>query len=291
MRALEYVKPATVEEAVSILARHGATARMLSGGTDIIVQAREGRREVTVLVDSKSIAETTTMRLEADGSLYLGAAVPCAEMYEHPEIRRRFPALIDSASLIGGVQIQSRASFGGNLCNSSPAADSIPTLIALNATCHIAGPHGRRTVPAAEFPTGPGRNVLTDDEMLVALTIPAPATMSGAAFERFIPRNEMDISVCNCAVAVELSEDGQTFRGARIAIGAVAPVTLFVREAGDSLAGKAVNADAMAQAAEIAAAAARPITDMRGSVAQRVHLTRVMTRRVLQTAVARAQRQ
>lgn len=290
MRALEYVSPSSVEEAVAILARHGAAARMLSGGTDIIVQAREGRRAVDVLVDAKSIPEANELRFEPDGGLHLGAAVPCAVIYENAEVRRRYPALIDSASLIGGIQIQSRASLGGNLCNSSPAADSIPTLIALDATCHIAGPGGRRSVPVAEFPTGPGRNVLQDGEMLVALSFPAPAPNSGAAFERFIPRNEMDIAVVNCAASVALSDDGQTIRSARIAVGAVAPTTLLVGEAANFLSGKPATAETLDGAADLVAAAARPITDMRGSVAQRTHLTKVLAKRVLQTAIDRAKR-
>jgi CO/xanthine dehydrogenase FAD-binding subunit len=288
VRAIEYAAPGSVDEAISILAQHGARARMLSGGTDIIVQTREGRREIDVLVDAKTIPETTELRLEPDGSLYVGAAVPCAVIYENDEVKRRFPALIDSASLIGGIQIQSRASLGGNLCNSSPAADSIPTLIALGATCHIAGPNGRRTVPVEQFCTAPGRNVLADGEMLVALTFPAPESNAGAAFERFIPRNEMDIAVTNAAASVVLSEDGRTFRSARIGLGAVAPTPLFLAEAGDALAGQPVGAEAIERAAELAGQAARPITDMRGSVAQRRHLAKVLTRRVIEKAVERA---
>jgi carbon-monoxide dehydrogenase medium subunit len=288
VRAIEYAAPGSVDEAIGILAQHGARARMLSGGTDIIVQAREGRREIDVLVDAKTIPETTELRVEPDGSLYVGAAVPCAEIYEHDEVTRRFPALIDTASLIGGIQIQSRASLGGNLCNSSPAADSIPTLIALRATCHVAGPNGRRSVPVEQFCTAPGRNVLADGEMLVALTIPAPEANAGAAFERFIPRNEMDIAVTNAAASVVLSDDGRTFRSARIAIGAVAPTPLFLAEAGEALAGQPVGAEAIERAAELAGGAARPITDMRGSIAQRRHLAKVLTRRVIEKAVERA---
>ena len=288
MRAIEYAAPASVDEAVRILAQHGAQARVLSGGTDLIVQAREGRREIAVIVDAKTIPEATELRLEQDGSLYVGAAVPCAEIYENAEVQRRFPALIDSASLIGGIQIQSRASLGGNLCNSSPAADSIPTLIALGATCQIAGPNGRRTVPVEEFCTAPGRNQLADGEMLVALTFPAPERNAGAAFERFIPRNEMDIAVCNAAAAVTLDGDARTFRSARIAVGAVAPTPLLVREAGDALAGQPLGAESIERAADIAAQAARPITDMRGSTAQRRHLAKVLVRRVIEKAVERA---
>ena len=288
MRAIEYAAPATVEEAVAILARHGSAARVLSGGTDLIVQAREGRRTVDVMVDAKTIPEANTVEFTADGGLRIGAATPCADIYENAEIARRYPALIDSAALIGGIQIQSRASLGGNLCNSSPAADSIPTLIALGAICHIAGPDGRRQVQVEQFCTAPGRNVLRDGEMLVALQFPPPPVHGGAAFERFIPRNEMDIAVCNAAAAVTLSDDGRTFRSARIAVGAVAPTPLYVEAAGAALAGQPVSAESIERAADLAAEAATPITDMRGSIAQRKHLAKVLTRRVLQKAVERA---
>lgn len=287
MRALEYASPTTVEEAVSILARHGAEARMLSGGTDIIVQAREGRRIVSVLVDAKSIAETNELALADDG-LRVGAAVPCALIYEDAEIARRYPALIDSASLIGGIQIQSRASLGGNLCNSSPAADSIPTMIALGAVATIAGPNGRRELPVEEFCTGPGRNALADDEMLVSLFFPAPRAHSGAAYLRFIPRNEMDIAVVSCGASVVLSDDGRTFQAARVSVGAVAPTPLLVEAAAEALVGQPVGEETIARAAEAVSAAARPITDMRGSVAQRKHLAGVLARRVLTTAIERA---
>ena len=288
MQAIEYVAPATLDEATKILAARGATARVLAGGTDVIIQAREGRRDVGVMVDVKHIPETMELKLNSDGSLRVGAAVPGARIYADADIAKRFPALIDSASLIGGIQIQSRASLGGNLCNSSPAADSIPTLIALGVMCEIAGPKGRRTVAVEDFCTGPGQNVLGTDELLVALDFPAPAAHSGAAFERFIPRNEMDIAVTNAAANVTLSADGSKFESARIAVGAVAPTPLFVKEAGAALAGQPVGEQAIAAAAEAAFAAAKPITDMRGSIAQRKHLARVLTARVINKAVERA---
>jgi len=288
MAVLDYVAPATVDEAVAVLKQHGQSARVLAGGTDLIVQEREGRRNVGVMVDVKGIPELTGVSIGSDGSLKVGAAASCASIYRNAEVAKRFPALIDSASLIGGVQIQSRASLGGNLCNSSPAADSIPTLIALGAVCEIAGPGGRRSMPVEEFCTGPGRNVLGDGEMLVSLTFPAPAARSGAAFERFIPRNEMDIAVANAAANITLSADGTKFEAARIALGAVAPTPLFVKAAGDALVGQPVNADTIEKAAEAARAAATPITDMRGSVEQRKHLAAVLTRRVINKAIERA---
>jgi carbon-monoxide dehydrogenase medium subunit len=203
-------------------------------------------------------------------------------------VARAYSALIDSASLIGGIQIQSRASIGGNLCNSSPAADSIPTLIALGAICHIAGPNGERTVPADQFCTAPGRNVLEAGELLIWLEIPPPAPRSGAQFLRFIPRNEMDIAVVNCAVSLALNESRDRIASARIAIGAVAPTPLLVPEAGAALAGAALNSEAWEPALDAVRAACRPITDMRGSIAQRRHLAGVLTRRAIEGAVARA---
>lgn len=288
MQAFDYVAPGSVQEAVGVLAKHGPAARVLAGGTDLIIQAREGRRDVAVMVDVKGIAELTALSHGGDGSLRIGAATPCIRIYNDAGVKQRFPALVDSATVIGSVQIQGRASLGGNLCNSGPAGDSIPTLIALGATCEIAGPTGMRSVPVEQFCTAPGRNVLQNGELLVALAFPAPAAHSGAAFERFIPRNEMDIAVVNAAAAVVLSADGQTFQSARIAIGAVAPTPLYVAAAGAALAGQPVSDATIAKAAEAAQAAATPITDMRGTIEQRRHLVGVLVRRTINTAVARA---
>ncbi|MCC7364924.1 MAG: xanthine dehydrogenase family protein subunit M [Dehalococcoidia bacterium] len=290
MAVKDYIAPSSVDDAVAVLSEHGADARPFAGGTDLIIQVRERRRQVGIMLDVKKIPELMEYSIGADGSLRVGAAVACARLYNDAEVARRFPALIDSASLIGGIQIQSRASLGGNLCNSSPAGDSIPTLIALGATCEIAGRGGRRTVPVESFCTGPGANVLQPGELLVSLTFPAPAANSGAAFERFIPRNEMDIAVANAAANVTLSADGATFTAARIAIGAVAPTALLVAETGAALAGKPVSADTIAAAAAAARAAARPITDMRGSADQRRHLAGVLVTRVIEKAVERARK-
>lgn len=288
MQARNYVAPSSIDEAVAALQAGNGANGAFAGGTDVIIQVRENRRAVDTLVDIKSIPELIGITHKPDGGLRLGAATPCAQIYRDPQVKARFPALVDSASLIGGVQIQSRASLGGNLCNSSPAADSIPTLIALGAIAEIAGPSGRRNVAVEDFCTSPGQNVLQPGELLVALEFPSPAANSGAAFERFIPRNEMDIAVVNAAANVTLSADGSTFQAARIAIGAVAPTPLYVAAAGQALAGKPVNDDSIAAAAEAARAAATPITDMRGSAAQRKHLVGVLVTSVLRTAIDRA---
>lgn len=286
MRNFHYVAARSLDQAVSQLAQAGIEGRVLAGGTDVLVQMREGRRVVSVLVDVKGVPEASV--LEVNGELRLGSAVPCWRIYENPEIRRRFPALVDSASLIGGTGIQGRATIGGNLSNASPAADSIPSLIALGAICHVAGPNGERTLPAEQFCIAPGRSALTEGEMLVQLTMPAPATRSGAFFLRFIPRNEMDIAVVNAAAQVQLDAKGETIQSARLAVGAVAPTPLLVTEAADLLAGAPATAESFARAAEAAQRAAQPISDMRGTAAQRKHLVGVLTRRALAGAVERA---
>jgi carbon-monoxide dehydrogenase medium subunit len=288
LQAIEYAAPTSVAEAVRLLQQGGPTVRPLAGGTDIIVMAREYRRDTSMMIDVKRIPELTELSYSPATSLHLGAAVPCYQIYEDAEIAKLYPALIDSASLIGGIQIQSRASIGGNLCNASPAADSIPPLIALGANCDIAGPNGERTLPVEEFCVAPGRNALAPGELLTWLEIPAPAPRSGARFLRFIPRNEMDIAVANAAVNVTLDESRQRIASARVAIGAVAPTPLFVPEAGAALVGAGLTPDSWQAGIEAAQAAARPITDMRGSAAQRRHLVGVLTRRALEDAVQRA---
>jgi carbon-monoxide dehydrogenase medium subunit len=215
--------------------------------------------------------------------LTLGAAVPCYRIYGNPAVAGAYRSLADVAALIGGTQIQGRASIGGNLCNAAPSADSIPLLIALGGRCRIAGPSGDREVAVEDFCTAPGRTILKSGELLVSIHLPPPPSDSGARYLRFIPRNEMDIAVAGAGVQVVL-ENGN-FRSVRIALAAVAPTPLFVREAGESLAGRTVNAASLAEAAELARRAAQPITDMRGTAEYRRHLCGVLTRRALEAAI------
>ncbi len=286
MNWFDYAAPQSLTEAIALLARHHQ-ALPLVGGTDLLVQMRAGVKAADLLVDVKRIPELNAIRFDAAGGLTLGAAVPCCLVYENPAIRKTYPALAVVASLIGGVQIQSRASIGGNLCNASPSGDSIPALIALRAMCRVDGAAGTRHIPVEDFCQAPGRNALQPGEMLVALQIPPPGTASGSHYLRFIPRNEMDIAVAGAGVAVEL-EDG-VFRWVRIALSAVAPTPLFVREAGDWLAGKPVNQETIQAAAEMCQAAAKPISDMRGTADYRRHLSAVLARRALEAAVRMAQ--
>lgn len=288
MQAIDFAAPKTVDEVVALLQAKGDQARVMCGGTDLLVALREGRRKAELVVDVKKLPETTQLSYDAQKGLILGAAVPCYRIYDNKPVAAAYPGLIDSASLIGGVQIQGRASLGGNLCNASPAADSIPSLIAHAAVCEIAGPNGRRTMPVEDFCVAPGRNALQPGEFLVALHIPAPKPGFGAAYLRFIPRNEMDIAVVGAGVAVQLDESRTKFVAARIALGAVAPKPLYVPAAGDALVGQPVNDESIAKAAQIAQDAATPISDMRGTAEYRKHMTGVLTRRALNKAIERA---
>jgi carbon-monoxide dehydrogenase medium subunit len=287
MRDFEYLAPASVDEAVAVLERHQGRAKPLAGGTDLIDQIRLGRHQPDIVVDLKKIPELVAIVEDASG-LQIGAAAPCHKVYKHAGIAARYPALVDSTHIIGGIQIQSRASMGGNLCNSGPAADSTPSLIALGCVCVIAGPKGRREVPVEQFCTGPGKNVLGTGEVLVALKFPAPGPKSSSAYDRFIPRNEMDIAVVGVGAAVTLDPTGEKIVAAKIGLGAVAATPLVATEAAKLLIGQPPTGETLDKAAAAARAIAKPIDDMRGTVEFRTHVTGVLVKRVLQTAIQRA---
>jgi carbon-monoxide dehydrogenase medium subunit len=284
----EYSAPTKLADAVSLLAGKNGKAKILAGGTDILVQLREGLRTADLVVDVKKIPELMELSYSPDTGLTLGAAVPCYVVYENEEIGAAYPALVDAARIIGGWQIQSRASVGGNLCNSSPAGDTIPSLIAYDVKCRIAGAKGTREVAAAEFCTGPGRNVLAPGELLVSLHFPPPLAHSGAAYQRFIPRNEMDIAVAGAASWVQLDSSRKAIQKARIALAAIAPTPVFAAEASAWLAGKPATEESFAHAGELAKKVASPIDDMRGTREYRVHLASVLTKRTLALAADRA---
>ena len=288
MNNFDYAAPASLVEATALLASSRGTTRVLAGGTDLIVQLREHLREADLVVDVKRIPELTQcLDSETDG-LRLGAAVPCYQIYENEHLAKKYPALVDAARIIGGWQIQSRASIGGNLCNSSPAGDSIAPLIALDARCIIAGPGSTREAAAEDFCTGPGKNVLQKGELLSTLVFPSPAASSGSAYERFIPRNEMDIAVAGAASWVQLDKSGATILKARIALAAVAPTPKLAAEASAWLAGKPASEETFRRAGELACKVASPISDMRGTAEYRMHLVGVLTERTLATATKRA---
>ena len=267
---------------------YGSKAKALAGGTDILVQLRGNKFDIEMLMDVKSIPELNELSYTVSGGLSVGAAVPCARIYEDLEIQENYPCLVDAAFLIGGIQIQGRATVGGNLCNASPSGDTIPALIALGAEAVVHSKRGYRSIPVEDFCVGPGQNGLEDGELLVSIKFPPPKSYSGAHFLRFIPRNEMDIAVANVGVALTLDSKGLIIESARIALGAVGPTPLLATKASEFLVGKEICDDNISGAAEIAKQIARPITDMRGTVNQRIHLVGVLTKRAIRKAIERA---
>jgi carbon-monoxide dehydrogenase medium subunit len=280
MGAYAYKAPTSVDEAISVLeaeASAGNRTQILAGGTDVLVQMRSVDKEPRTLVDVKFIDEVNRLDIGAD-EIYIGAAIPCAILNENEELKSIFPGLIESADLIGSTQIQGRASIGGNLCNSSPAGDTIPAIIVAGGICVIASKGGTKEVAAEDFVTGVGTNVLGQDELLLGLKFQRPPANSGDAYLRFIPRTEMDIAVAGAGVALTLDSDG-TCTAARVAIGAVAPTVLLVAAAAEALIGTQVDDAALQAAGAACTEAASPISDKRGTVEYRNKVVAVLCRR------------
>jgi len=285
MPAIRYEAPQSVADAVRLMAADPG-ARVLAGGTDLLVQVRAGTRQPTAFIDIKRIPELLDITIDSR-VLRLGAATPAAAICEDVLLSRLWPGLAEAVHLIGSTQIQGRGSVGGNLCNASPAADTTCALIVNQATCVIAGPRGQREVPVENFSTAPGKTVLEKGEFLVSLRIPRPAPRTSDAYLRLIPRTEMDIAVAGAGVSVTLDATG-TCTAARVAIAAVAPTALLVPEAARALIGSRLDERALQRAGEAASAAARPIDDKRGTAAYRKTIVAVLTRRAAAMAAARA---
>ncbi len=288
MKNFEFVAARSVDEAVAALAQSKGPARPIAGGTDLIVQLSEGRRTLDRVVGLDHVPELHHVSAQSDGSLHIGAATPCVSIYSDLDVRRAFPMLVDSTSIVGSVQVQSRASLGGNLCNAAPSGDCIPTLICLDATAVVVGAKGRREVRVDSFCQAPGRTVLADDEILVELRIPAPVAHEGGVYQRFIPRNEMDIAVAGAGSWVRVDPQSKVITHARIALASVGPTPLRIVEAEEALVGSEVSQEAIERAATIARDEARPISDVRGSADYRRHLVQVLVRRTLLGALQRA---
>jgi carbon-monoxide dehydrogenase medium subunit len=288
MKAFDYFAPTTIGDALAALSGKGHRVCPLAGGTDLIVQLRRGALDADVVVDVKKIPELNGIAYRSGEGLTIGAAVPCHRIVEHADIVKMYPGLVDAVGLIGGTAIKGRATMGGNLCNAAPSADSVPAMIVLGATCHIAGPAGRRTVPVEHFCKGPGETILGRGELLVSVHFPPPKAHFGACYLRFTPRHEMDIAVVGVGASVALTPAQTTITEARVALGAVGPTPIFAEAAGTFLKEKEPSEASFAEAARLAQEAARPITDMRGTEAQRRHLVGVLTRRALRGAWERA---
>lgn len=287
MRDFEYESPTSLADALQLLQRPGT--RPLAGGTDLIDHLRTERVVADCVIDVKHIPELNVIAERGD-AIHLGAATPCRVIQRNSLIQEQAQAIHDVCCLIGGVQIQSRASIGGNVCSSGAAADSTPALIAINAACEIAGPHGTRTVTAEDFCTGPNTNVLESGELLVGFRIPKPAPRTGSHYQRFIPRYEMDIAVVGVGAKVTLDESGQISE-ARIGLGAVAPSPFLAAELGEYLQGKTPSDKLFEEAGERARQLIHPINDHRGTAEFRTHVTGVLVKRVLTEAVRRAEQQ
>ena len=283
---MRYEAPETVEAAVALLVAAKGEARLLAGGTDLLVQLRSGLVEPELVVDAKRIPELMSVAAE-NGGFRIGAAVSGAELGEHEEVRQSWPGVVEAMELIGSTQIQGRASMGGNLCNASPAADCVPALFAAGARAAIAGPKGSREVAVEEIATGPGTTSLNKGEIVVSILLPKPPPRTGDAYLRFIPRTEMDIAVVGVGVCLQLDEGG-TCSAARVALGAVAEVPLLVAEAAEALVGTAVDAAALEGLAAAASAACRPIDDKRGTIRFRTQVAGVLARRAAAIALERA---
>jgi carbon-monoxide dehydrogenase medium subunit len=287
VREFLFAAPQSVQEAVELLARAHGEARPLAGGTDLITQMKENRKSPEVVVDVKRIPDLNELSWDAQHGLRIGAAVSCSRIAAFAPVQERYQALAEACALIGSVQIQNRAALGGNFCNAAPSADAVPPVLSYGGQLLIAGVNGRREIAAEDFFVGPGQTVLGKDELLVQIIIPTPPSPSGAAYLRFIPREEMDIAIAGVGACVQLTADRTRCEQARITLAAVAPTPVRAREAETFLIGKPLDQATIAQAGELAAAAAKPISDVRSSAAYRVEMVKVLTRRTLQKALER----
>ncbi len=285
---MNFHRPATFEQASAIAASAGGTTRFLAGGTDVLVQLRADLVMPNDLIDVKLIPGVKDITQNTDGSWTIGVAVAGAEMSEHRALCHAWPGVVEAMDLVGSTQIQGRATLVGNLCNGSPAADSVPAMIAANATVTIVGPDGERQARVQDIPTGPGKTNLGKGEMIAALGLPARAESQGDAYLRFIPRTEMDIAVVGAAVS--LTRDGDTITDARVSLGAVAPTVLLVEAAAKAIIGTALNQAALDALAAAASFACNPIDDKRGTIKFRKQVAGVLARRAAKIAYDRAQR-
>ncbi len=284
---MEYKAPGSIDEAVTLLAQASGSARILAGGTDLLVQIRAGFTKPSLVVDVKNIPELRIISIDDDG-VRIGAAVSGAELGENDAVKAAWPGLVEATELIGSTQIQGRASLGGNLCNASPAADTVPALVAASAICLIAGPDGQREAPVEQIVTGPGQTSLKNGEFVVQFQLPKKLPRSADAYLRFIPRTEMDIAVVGAGVNLTLDEKGICHQ-ARVALGAVAPTVLLVEAGATALIGSTLDDAALDKLRAAASAACNPIDDKRGTVEFRVDVAGVLAKRAALIAQQRAE--
>ena len=286
MSDVDYLAPTSADAAAKALAAGGAAARALAGGTDLLVQLKAGRLKGGLIVDLKHIPGAVGIR-EEDGGFVIGAATPGAMIGEHAGLARAWPGVVEATNLIGSTQVQGRASMAGNLCNASPAADSVPALIAARATCVVVGPAGRRTVAAEDIPVSPGQTSLKPGEFVLEIRLPARAPLSSDAYLRSIPRTEMDIAVVGAGVNLTLDNAG-TIIEARIALGAVGPTVVVADAAAAAIIGSTLDEEALDRLDAAARGVCRPISDKRGTADFRIKIAGVLARRAATITYARA---
>ena len=286
MSNLSYAAPTSVDDAVKLLAGSSGLAKVLSGGTDLLVQMRSGRLKPELIVDTKKIPGIIGIR-EEGGAFIIGAGTPGAVVEAHAGLNKAWPGIVEALDLIGSTQVQGRCSLAGNLCNASPAADSVPALYAAGAIAVVVGSKGTREVPVEQIPTAPGRTSLAKDEFILEFKLPVRPARSSDAYLRFIPRTEMDIAVVGCGISVTLNEAGVCI-DARVSLGAVAPTVLLLADAAAILIGHTLDADTLAKLDAAAQAACKPINDKRGTIEYRTKVAGVLARRVVAIAFDRA---
>ena len=283
---MRYIRPLSIDDAVTLITGSPGTAAILAGGSDLLVRMKGGFIEPDLIVDIKSIDGLSEIRETPEG-FSIGAAIPCAVLGENTALQKAWPGVVEAAKLIGSKQVQGRCTIVGNLCNASPAADSVPALVAADARASIVGPEGRRIVAVQAVPVGPGRTSLTKGEMIDAILLDKRAPRSGDAYLRFIPRTEMDIAVVSAGANLTVDEQG-VIVSARLALGAVAPTVLLVDEAAKVLIGSKLDEATLERLAQVCSDACRPIDDKRGTVAFRKRVAGVLAKRVAAAAYARA---
>lgn len=283
---MQYAAPHNAKKASALLAEAKGITRILAGGTDLLVQMKSGMIAPDLIVDIKKIKGMRDITREK-GGFRIGAAVACAEMGENADLVAAWPGVVEAANLIGSTQVQGRCTVAGNLCNASPAADSVPALVAAGAVARVHGPDGSRDVAVEDIPAGPGKTTLRKGEFVNAIHLPKRPKRAADAYLRFIPRTEMDIAVCSAGVSLELDKNG-TVEAARVAIGAVAPTVLVVKAAAKAIVGSKLDDAALEKLAAACTEAAKPISDKRGTVAFRKDVVGVLARRAALIAYERA---
>ena len=290
MLRFDYLEARNLRQALALLQRHGEDARVVAGSTDFLVRWRQGFWRPACVVSIKGIPALSRIRYSPANGLNLGALATVQDIETHTAVRRHYPALATGATAFAGVQVRNLATVGGNVCNASPAGDTLPALLAFDAQCRIAGPDGERVLPLTEFFRGPGRTALNPGEILTALTLPPSLPNSGSLYIKHSPRGAMDIATVGVASVVTLDESGQVCRDARIALGAVAPTPLRAYAAEEILRGQSLTPELLSEAAVAAQSIATPIDDVRGSAAYRRAMVEALTRRTLEQAFRMAGR-